>query len=172
MSTRKPMKRLLALRVMEEQREQTELRRQRQLRQLCLEALEASEARKAAALRVLHTALDTGDRAEAISAEMALACGPLERHALQRRLAQLDLLIEKASAAWQSSRVRRLQIETLVDAQEARSRREAQSREQKTIDGWFLTSRFESLAARSHENFQREVPGPVEGDGAVRATNL
>jgi len=172
MSTRTPMKRLLALRVMEEQREQTQLRMQRQLREVCLEALEASEARKVAALRVLHTALEIGDRAEAISAEMALACGPLERHALQRRLAQLDSMIEKASAAWQSSRVRRLQIETIVDAEGARSRREAQSREQKTIDGWFLTSRAESLAARSHENFQREVSGVAQGDGAVRATTL
>jgi len=172
MSARKPMKRLLALRVMEEQREQTQLRMQRQLRQVCLEALEASEARKVAALRALHTALEIGDRAEAISAEMALACGPLERHALQRRLAQLDSMIEKASAAWQGSRVRRLQIETIVDAEGARSRREAHGREQKTIDGWFLTSRAESLAARSHENFQREVSGVAQGDGAVRATTL
>ena len=94
MSARKLINRLLALRVMEEQREETELRRQRQLRQVCFDALQASEARKAAALRVLHTALDTGDRAEAISAEMALACAPLERHTLRWQLAQLDVLVE------------------------------------------------------------------------------
>lgn len=172
MSTGKPMTRLLALRVIEEEREQTELRRQRQLRQVCLEALEASEARQAAALRVLHTALGSGDHTEAISAEMALACGPLERHALQRRLAELDAMVEKASAMWRSSRVGRLQIETLVDAQAVRSRREAQRREQKTIDGWFLTSRSGSLRAPSSENFQREASGAAPGNGIVRATNL
>jgi flagellar biosynthesis chaperone FliJ len=88
---------------------------------------------------------------------MALACGPLERHALHRRLAQLDAMVERASAAWQSSRVCRLQMETLVKAAETRFRKEAQSREQKTIDGWFLSSRPQGFAARSDENSQREV---------------
>jgi flagellar export protein FliJ len=172
MSARKPMKRVLALRVIEEEREETELRRQRQLRQACLNALEASEARKGLASRALHAALDSGDRAEAISAEMALACGPLERHALQRRLAQLDAMVEWASAAWQSSRVRRLQMETLVNAAETRSRREAQIREQKAIDGWFLSSRPERSAARSDENSQREVLGLPEGNGTMRAVHV
>jgi flagellar export protein FliJ len=172
MSARKPMKRLLALRVIEEEREETELRRQRQLRQACLNALEAAEARKALASRALHTALDSGDRAEAISAEMALACGPLERHALQRRLAQLDAMVEWASAAWQSSRVRRLQMETLLNAAETRSRREVQIREQKAIDGWFLSSRAERLAAHPDENSQREVLDSQGGNGTVRAVHV
>jgi flagellar export protein FliJ len=172
MSARKPMKRLLELRVIEEEREETELRRQRQLRQACLNALEASEARKALASRALHTALDSGDRPEAISAEMALACSPLERHALRRRLAQLDAMVEGASAAWQSSRVRRLQMETLVEAAETHSRREAQIREQKAIDGWFLSSRPEWPAAHSDENSQREVLGSAEGDGTARAESV
>jgi flagellar biosynthesis chaperone FliJ len=172
MSARKLINRLLALRVMEEQREETELRRQRQLRQVCFDALQASEARKAAALRVLHTALDTGDRAEAISAEMALACAPLERHTLRWQLAQLDVLVEEASAAWQGSRVRRLQIETLANAADARLRREVLSREQKTMDGWFLTSRSKGPAAHSDESSQREVLRLPQRDGTGRATNL
>jgi flagellar export protein FliJ len=169
MSARKPMKRLLALRVIEEEREETELRRQRQLRQACLDALQASEARKALAARALHTALDSGDRADAISAEMALACGPLERHRLQRRLTQLDAMVERASEAWRGSRVRRLQMQTLVEAAESRSRREAQTREQKALDGWFLASRSECAGAQSDENSQREDLNSAERYGTVRA---
>jgi hypothetical protein len=76
------MKRLLALRAIEEEREETELRRQRQLRQTCVDALQASHERKMVALRALHQALHSDDRPEALSAEMALACGPLERRTL------------------------------------------------------------------------------------------
>jgi flagellar export protein FliJ len=157
MNTPKPMKRLLALRVIEEEREETELRKQRQLRQACMEALHSSEKRTALALRALHTSLDSGDRAEAISAEMALACGPLERHRLQRRLTQLDAFVEMASAAWQRSRVRRLQMETLVQQGESRSRREAQAREQKALDGWFLSSRSNGFEMQPDESSQREI---------------
>src|ERR1700743_3513480 len=118
MSKRGPMKRLHALRLLEEEREEAELRKQRQLRQACLDALHASEARKALASRALHSALDSGDRAEALSAEMALACGPMQRRILQGRLAQLEEIIEIAAAAWQVSRVRRLQMETVMKAAE------------------------------------------------------
>ena len=163
------MKRLLALRAMEEEREQTELRRQRQLRQACLDALQASHERKMVALRALHQALDSDDRPEAISAEMALACGPLERRTLQRRLVQLDAMVERASTAWQSSRLRRLQMETLVEAAEACHRREAQTREQKTLDGWFLSSRPERSLTGAHEISQRELSGSGESSGTVRA---
>jgi flagellar export protein FliJ len=172
MSTPKPMKRLLALRVIEEEREETELRKQRQLRQACMEALQSSETRKALASRALHTALDSGDRVEAISAEMALACGPLERHRLQRRLTQLDAFVEAASAAWQRSRVRRLQMETLVQLGETQSRKEAQTREQKALDGWFLLSRSNGFSRRSDENSQREISDSAERNGTVRAESV
>jgi hypothetical protein len=171
-SVRRPMKRLLALRAIEEEREEAELRQQRQLRQICLDALNASEARQALALRVLHTALDSGDRAEAISAEMALACGPMERHILQRRLAQLDAAVEVATAAWQGSRVRRLQMETIVDTAEINLHRERQTREQKRLDGWFLSSRPQKLTALSDENSQRETQYPAKRDGTVRADSV
>lgn len=172
MSSRPSMKRLLALRVIEEEREETELRKQRQLRQRCLDALQASEARKTLALRALHTALDYGDRTAAISAEMALACGPMERHALQRRLAQLDTTVEEAVATWRGSRVRRLQMETLVETAESSLRRETQVREQKTLDGLFLSSRPQKFAARLHENSQREAAYPAGRDGIARADSV
>src|SRR6201995_1412466 len=120
MSGRKSMKGLLALRAMEEAREETELRGQRQLRQTCLDALQASHERKMVALRALHQALHSGDRPEAISAEMALACGRRERRTLQRRLVQLEAMVERASTAWQGSRLGRLQMETLVETAETR----------------------------------------------------
>jgi flagellar biosynthesis chaperone FliJ len=163
---------LLALRVIEEEREETELRKQRQLRQVCLDALHASEARKTLASRDLHTALHSGDRTAAISAEMALSCGPMERHLLQRHLAQLDVTVEVATAAWQASRVRRLQMETLVGTAETTLRREAQVREQKTLDGWYLSSRPQRFAGQSDENSQREVRYRAERDGIARADSV
>jgi flagellar export protein FliJ len=172
MSGRQAMKRLLALRLMEEEREETELRRQRQLRQACVDALEANEARKAMASRVLHGALDSGDRAEAISAEMALACGPMERRILQPRLLQLDATVAIATAAWQASRMRRLQMETLVEAAETEERRKTLTREQKMMDRWFLSSRPQPIAEQTDESFQREQPALAECSGTRRAKSV
>jgi flagellar export protein FliJ len=171
MSAHKPMKRLLALRLIEEEREEAELRKQRQLRQACLDALGASKERKALASHALHAALDSGDRTEAISAEMALACGPLERRSLRRRLEQLDGMVERTSAAWQASRVRRLQMETLVEATANRIRKEAETRQQKTLDGWFLSSQPKCSPILLHENSQREVLCSAERHGTMRADN-
>jgi flagellar export protein FliJ len=172
MSGRQAMKRLLALRLMEEERVETELRRQRHLRQACVDALEANEARKAAASRALHAALDSGDRAEAISAEMALACGPMERRILQPRLLQLDARVAIATAAWQASRTRRLQMETLVEAAETQERRKALTREQKMMDRWFLSSRPQPIAEQTDESFQREQPALAEHGGTMRAKSV
>jgi flagellar export protein FliJ len=151
----KAMKRLLSLRGMEEERAEAELGKQRRLMRACLDALEASAARKQIALRALHYALEMGDRSEAILTEMVLACGPLERQVLQRRLAHLERNVESATAAWQVSRVRRMQVKTLIDAEESRLRREALAQEQKRLDAWFLSSRSDRLRCED-ENFPRE----------------
>ena len=172
MSGRQAMKRLLALRLLEEERVETELRRQRQLRQACVDALEANEAGKAMASRALHAALDSGDRAEAISAEMALACGPVERRILQPRLLQLDATVAIANAAWQASRTRRLQMETLVEAAETQERRKTLIREQKMMDRWFLSSQPQPIAENADESFQREQPALAERGGTMRAKSV
>src|ERR1700751_2347958 len=138
MNAHKPLKRLLALRLLEEERDEAKLRKQRQFRQACVDALEASKAREALASQALHAALDSGDRTEAISAEMALACGPLERRTFEQQLEQLDAMVERTSVAWQASRVRRLQMETLLQAMTNRIRKEARTRQQKALDGWVL----------------------------------
>jgi hypothetical protein len=169
MSRRKPMKRLLALRLLEEEREEAELRRQRQLRQACLEALLASEARKTLASRTLHAALEIGDRTGAISAEMALACGPMERRLLRQRLAQHDALVEAAEAAWRDTRVHRMQMDSLVTAAEMSQRKDLVLREQKSLDGWFLTSRPPLRPTETDESSQREWPIPPVHSGRERA---
>jgi flagellar export protein FliJ len=166
------MKKLLTLRAIEEGRAETELAKQRQLRQACLDALHAHQARKHVASRALHHALAIGDRSEAISAEMALAYGPLERRILQRQLAQLERSVESAATAWQHSRVRRLQIETVLETEHARRRREVQIREQKTLDAWFLSSRPVLLTVHADENFQREPGNGARHDGTARATGI
>jgi flagellar biosynthesis chaperone FliJ len=172
MSERRAMKRLLALRLIEEEREEAELRRQRQLRQACQEALAANETRKAIASRALHMALNSGDRAGAISAEMALACGPMEHRILQQRLTQLDTAVAMATAAWRVSRTRRLQMETLVSAAETEERRTFLTREQKMMDRWFLSSQPQRLRTLADESFQREQPVLEEHGGTARAKSV
>ncbi|MFL6428555.1 MAG: hypothetical protein ACJ71S_09960 [Acidobacteriaceae bacterium] len=172
MSDRRAMKRLLALRLIEEEREEAELRRQRQLRQACQNALAANETRKAVASRALHVALSSGDRAGAISAEMALACGPMERRILQQRLTQLDTAVAMATATWRVSRTRRLQMVTLVDTAETQERKKTLTREQKMMDRWFLSSQSQRYPAHVHENFQREQLLPEPDDGRARAESV
>jgi hypothetical protein len=166
------MKRLLALRLIEEEREEAELRRQRQWRQMCLDALEANDERKAIASRALHTALDSGDRSEAISAEMALACGPMERRILQRRLTQLDAMVAIATGTWRASRTRRLQMEALVETAETREHRKTLTGEQKMMDQWFLFSQPQRLQTRVDESFQREQVVLAEHGGTTSAESV
>jgi flagellar biosynthesis chaperone FliJ len=166
------MAKLLTLRSLEEGRAETELANQRRLRQACLDALHAHETREHVASHVLHHALAIGDRSEAISAEMALAYSPLKRGILQRQLAPLERSVESAAAAWQHSRARRLQIETVLETEAAKCRCEAQIREQKALDAWFLSSRPVRRAARADENVQRESGNGTRHDGMVRATTV
>jgi flagellar export protein FliJ len=166
------MAKLLTLRSLEEGRAETELANQRRLRQACLDALHAHETREHVALHALHHALAIGDRSEAISAEMALAYSPLKRGILQRQLAPLERSVESAAAAWQHSRARRLQIETVLETEDARWRREAQIREQKTLDAWFLSSRPVRRTINADENSHRESRNGTRHDGIVRATSI
>ncbi len=165
------MKKLLTLRAIEEGRAETELAKQRQLRQACLDALHAYQSRKHVASRALYHALAMGDRPEAISAEMALAYGPLEPRILQGQLAQLERSVGSAAAAWQHSRVERRQIETVLERDQARDRREAHIREQKTLDAWFLSSGPVRRTVHADENSQREPRNGARHDGTVRATS-
>lgn len=169
--SKRTLKKLLTLRAIEEARAETELAKQRQLRQACLDALHAHQTRKHVASRALHRALEIGDRSEAISAEMALAYGPLERRILQRQLAQLERGVGSAATAWQHSRVRRLQIETVLETEDAKRRREAQIREQKALDTWFLCSHPVLRTVHGDENFHREPGNCTRHDGTVRATS-
>jgi flagellar export protein FliJ len=166
------MRRLLSLRALEEERAEVALQNQRQLRQRCINALEALRAEKHAALRTLHYALDTGDCLEAVSAEMALASGPWERQLLERRLAQLERSVVSALTVWQHSRIRRLQIEVLAEAEDTRLRNEARVREQKRLDAWFLFSRANRYTLHEDENFPRKPNGSGEDSGMAHAKKV
>ena len=170
--SKQTMRRVLSLRAMEEERAEVELQRQQQLRQACINSLEASVAKKHAALRALHHALDAGDSVEAISAEMALACGPWERRLLQRRLTQLERSVASAFTVWQHSRVRRLQIDLLAKAEEARSRNEARAGEQKGLDAWFLSSWASQRTLHEDENFLRKRDRNREDSGIAHAKKI
>lgn len=171
----RPLKRLVALRLIEEERDEAELLKQRQAQQRCLDALAASQARELLASQALHAALAAGDRSESISAEMALTFGPLERAALERNRIQSELLVEAATAAWEASRMRRLQMEAILKEVEAAHRKEMLLREQKALDGWFLSAR--SSAGRQSpadvdESFQRECPVTARRNGTACAQRV
>lgn len=153
---RRSIIRLLSVRAAEEKQAEAELAKRRQLRQICVHALEASESRKQLALHALHHALGAGDRDEAISAELMLACSPLEKRILMRHLDQLERHLESAALAWQSSRINRLQMEAVIDAHDMKYRQEARLREQKQLDAWFISLRPEPVRFKD-ENFQREI---------------
>jgi flagellar biosynthesis chaperone FliJ len=157
---------LLALRTVEEEQAEAEASRQRRIRQLCLDAMRASEERSADALRALHTALHSGDRTAAISAEMALAFGPLERNVLKRQISHFNPIVDAATNAWRNARICRMQMETLARATEAKLERETMLAEQKERDMWFLAGRAQRV---SNESFQREEELRADDTGNPRA---
>ena len=164
------MRRLLSLRATEEEQARTELGKQRHLREACLNALQGSRARQRMALHSLHLALMTGDRDEAVAAEMALAWGPLESQVLQQRCAHIERSVETAAEAWQVARIGELQIRTLVEANERRRQHDAQVREQKRLDAWFISVRPDQVRS-DDENFPRELPFSSDHVGTTRANN-
>jgi flagellar export protein FliJ len=167
--SRRTVKRLLALRTMEEECAEAEVSRRRGLRQACLNQLRASEERSANALRQLYSALHSGDRDVAISAEMALTFGPLERNALERQLSHLNPIVEAATTVWRNARICRMQIQSLADAAEARHQKTMEVREQKALDGWFLSAQ---LRRSEDENFQSKQESESPMAGTPRADGL
>jgi flagellar biosynthesis chaperone FliJ len=166
------MRNLLKLRRLEEERAEAELRKHRQSRDSCYAAIQSCEMRAAEGLRSLHAALECGDRAEALSAEMELAWVPLERRSLQRHMLQLDALIDLAAISWQDSRVRRLQVETIGINKDTQWRKETQVCEQKAMDSWFLSSQLRRSSEEQDESFQRMPEGPTAQDGKRRAMSV
>jgi hypothetical protein len=61
-----------------------------------------------------------------------------------------------------------MQIKTLMEVEQSRLRREALVKEQKGLDAWFLSSRFERVRCED-ENFPREHRFVIEDCGTTRA---
>lgn len=164
------MKRLLALRAMEQERVEADLARQRRLQHVCEAAYAASVERTEAAAQALHSALTEGDRDVAMAAELALVVGPLERRALNRRILQIRSKVANITAEWNSARVRREQMQTLASGEQVRIAGETLRREQKSLDDWFRVSQIryvagEERASREDENFPRKLSQSVQHDG-------
>jgi flagellar export protein FliJ len=168
--SRRTVKRLLALRTMEEECAEAEVSSRRRLRKACLDQLQASEERSANALQQLYSALHSGDQDIAISAEMALTFGPLERNALERQLSHLNPIVEAATTVWRNARICRMQIQSLADAAEARDQKAMEVREQKALDGWFLSAqvrRGEDEKFQSKQESRLQIAGTPRADGLV-----
>ena len=149
MSARKSMKRLLALRAIEEEREEAELRRQRQLRQICLDALQASHERKMVALRALHQALDS-ERSQ--GGHLGRTCACLWPSGTPH------LATAACPTGWDGREsvhgMAGLSPATVADGnprgggRDLPSQRSTIAVKQKTLDGWFLSSRPERSVNR------------------------
>jgi hypothetical protein len=68
--------------------------------------------------------------------------------------------------------MRRLQMETLVEAAATQERRKTLIREQKMMDRWFLSSRPRPIVEPTDESFQREQPALAECSGTTRAKSV
>ena len=108
----------------------------RHLRDASLRALMAIGQEKAIASRALHQALLTGERSDAISAELALACWPIRQHALEQELAKRESELERVVQSCAEARLRRRQAETAsAKIIQAECRTNA-LREQRALDEW------------------------------------
>ena len=171
MNGKRSVKRIVALRRLEEEREEATVLRQRQLRDASLRTLQAIEQEKVLASRAHHGALLAGERCDAISAEMTLACWPIRQHALEQELALRESQLELAMQWYTQARLRRRQAETTLEwITEAECRRNA-LREQKALDDQAVRSRpmLEPWSAMEDESFQRHHHISPTSDGTDRA---
>jgi hypothetical protein len=171
MNGKRSIKRIVALRRLEEEREETAVLHHRQLRDASLRALKVTEQEKALASGALHQALLTGERGDAISAEMALACWPIRQHALEQELARRESQLELATQSCSEARLRRRQAETAFEWITHAEYRRNRLREQKALDDWSVRSRpmLPPWSAMKDENFQRQDRLSATSDGTDRA---
>jgi hypothetical protein len=171
MNANRSMKRIVALRRLEEEREEAAVLRQRQLRDASLRARKAIEEEKALASGALYGALVAGDRSDAISAEMALACWPLRQYALEQELARRESLLELALQSYTETQLRRRQAETALEWMKQAERERNGLREQKALDDWAVRSHSmrQPWSATEDESSQRQDNISSTSDGTDRA---
>jgi hypothetical protein len=171
MNGSRSMKRIVALRRLEEERGEAAVLRQRQLRDASLRARKAIEQEKALASGALYGALLAGERSDAISAEMALACWPLRQYALEQELARRESLLELALQSYTEVRLRRRQAETALEwSKQAEGGRNG-LREQKALDDWAVRRRpmLQPWSTTEDESSQRQDNISPTSDGTDRA---
>jgi hypothetical protein len=161
------MKRILALRRLEEEREEAVVLRQQLLRDASLRALTVIEQEKVLASRALHQALLAGERRDALSAEMVLACWPIRQHALEQDLAKRESELERVTQSCAEARLRRRQTETAFAWITQAEDRTNALREQKALDDWSQRSRrmLQPWSAIEDESSQRRNCTSPPSDG-------
>jgi flagellar export protein FliJ len=135
------MRRILALRLLEEERESAELARQRQQRQVYLDALDVLSEGSKQAGRSMQAALQNNDTAGALAADMMLATSPMRQQQLESELARRERALESAASRWQEARLRRRQTETVIATVRVQEREQDMRREQRELNDWFLNTR-------------------------------
>lgn len=168
MNARSSLTRLFALRRLQEERLEAELRAERQQREAYLAAAERSQMETKTIAQELFTALVAGERDYVVAAGIGGALGPLRQRLIEQRLLTAEALVGEAKQRWHEARVERLQVESVLAGQQRRERTEREAKEQKSMDGWFLTRRAmadEERADAVDESSQRlqQAGGPLDG---------
>jgi hypothetical protein len=170
-NAQRSLKRILSLRQLQEEQEEAALLHERQLREACLDALRHIDEEKTVASRSLHAALLGGQREDAISAELALACWPVRQHTLQIELAHREDRIEACAASWAAARLRHRQAETAAQWLNEAAHRRVALHVQKELDEWFVTRKavLASRAEDDDESSPRLHGASPQFDGTQRA---
>ncbi len=176
MSAPASLMRLFALKRVQEDSVAAELRLVRHQRERYLSAAENSRLETRQAAEALFAALQAGEREYALAAGVGHAFGPMRQRAIAQELLETDALVEEASARWQAARIERMQVESVLTAEQRRERAEREAKEQKSADGWFLARKLVSaprpaslVESTVDESSQRFTGGDAAAIGNTRA---
>ena len=145
------IKRLCALRKLQEDAESAELARSR-THLTCVEAAQDNESLRARSLAVsVHQQVCDGRRDDALTSEIELTLAPGRGRDLAALAEAARRQVQHAEFMWMESRRRRLETETLQAAVEWKRRAELDRREQQDMDEGFLLQ-SEQSSLRNHRS--------------------
>ncbi len=141
MSARSSLNRVHALRRLQEERVEAELRAVHQQQQLCVTAAGRCRLETRDAAQAMFAALEAGQCESLVAASVSRALGSLRQGVIAQQLIQTNASVDDDALRWQAARVARRQLESVLAAEQRRVRLEAETKEQKRMDGWFLMCR-------------------------------
>jgi flagellar biosynthesis chaperone FliJ len=137
-SARSPWTQLVALRRLQQEQVEAELLARRRLRQRLLSAAEQCRLETREEARALIAALESGQHDYEVAGAIQMKLSPLRERWLERQLCEVEAAVNEVAEQWRDARVQRMQVESMLTDEQQRARKEAETREQKSLDSWFL----------------------------------